>query len=100
MWAAPALAGPAPSGEASPRFVVNLLDYVAQDYGGAVSNGRVTSESEYHEQIEFTESALAAARSLKFGTVAKDIESLLKLIEAKAPPPRVAERAQTIKQKL
>jgi high-affinity iron transporter len=107
LWAAPVNAA-APAGEASPRFVVNLLDYVAQDYGGAVANGKITSESEYHEQVEFTESALASVRSLpttpatapEFKAIAQEIEGLLKQIEAKAPPERVAERAQTIKQRV
>lgn len=37
----------------SPRFVVHLLDYLASDYGGAVSEGNVISVSEYSEQKEF-----------------------------------------------
>lgn len=37
----------------SPRFVVHLLDYLASDYGGAIENGKIVSESEYSEQKEF-----------------------------------------------
>jgi high-affinity iron transporter len=56
---------------------VQLLDYIAADYPGAVANGEVTNEFEYAEQIEFAgsisemlnriaapELAIAAARSL------------------------------------
>jgi high-affinity iron transporter len=87
-----------PAAESSPRFVVNLLDYVAQDYGGAVSGGQITSASEYREQVEFTESALAGAR--KYPQIAKRIEKLLKLIEAKGSPSQVSELAQSIKREL
>ena len=34
-----------------------LLDYVAVDYGGAISNGAVISEGEYAEMLDFTENA-------------------------------------------
>src|SRR5207245_2076690 len=51
-------AAPSASSAKSPRLLVHLLDYVAQDYGGAVANGRVTSENEYREQLEFSRNAL------------------------------------------
>lgn len=37
----------------SPELVVHLLDYLAKDYAGAVQNGKVVSEFEYKEQVEF-----------------------------------------------
>lgn len=38
----------------SPRFVIHLLDYLAHDYGGAVSkDGKIISATEYAEQKEF-----------------------------------------------
>jgi high-affinity iron transporter len=46
----------------SPAFVVHLLDYLAQDYRGAVSGGKVISASEYQEQVEFSRSALRDLR--------------------------------------
>jgi len=36
------------------RRVLHLLDYVAADYPAAVENGRIASELEYREQLEFT----------------------------------------------
>lgn len=39
--------------KASPELVVHLLDYLAKDYGGAVKDGKILSQSEYDEQIEF-----------------------------------------------
>lgn len=37
----------------TPELVVHLLDYLAKDYGGAVQDGKIVSESEYAEQVEF-----------------------------------------------
>src|SRR3546814_13376240 len=41
-----------------------LLDYVAVDYGGAVHDGRVISQAEYPEMLEFTDSAAANIAAL------------------------------------
>ncbi len=42
-----------------------LLDYIAVDYGGAVRNGRVTSQQEYAEMREFALLALRQAGELE-----------------------------------
>jgi len=47
----------------NPAIVVHLLDYLAKDYGGAVKNGKVASQSEYQEQIEFSEIVGKASKS-------------------------------------
>ena len=39
--------------KATPEIVVHLLDYLAKDYAGAVQNGKVVSQGEYAEQVEF-----------------------------------------------
>lgn len=41
--------------DSTPRMLVHLLDYLARDYAGAVSDGKIISESEYREQLEFVE---------------------------------------------
>jgi hypothetical protein len=46
------------SAEHTPRFLVHLLDYLAKDYGGAVANGKITSQGEYDEQIAAVQEAL------------------------------------------
>ncbi len=88
------LADDAPSANRTPRFVVNLLDYVGADYAGAVdANGKVTSESEYKEQNEFVENALATAKTLsetKNPTILAKIEELKGLVAKKAKPAEVA----------
>ena len=46
------------------RQVWQLLDYVAFDYSGAVSNGSVTQESEFAEMREFTATIVAGLAEL------------------------------------
>lgn len=41
----------------SPRTIWRLLDYIAVDYRGAVVDGRVVSEGEYAEMVEFAKAA-------------------------------------------
>ncbi len=54
---APAGRAAAPSVDAKARQVWQLLDYVAVDYGGAVSNGAILKASEYAEMQEFATEA-------------------------------------------
>src|SRR6476661_6016135 len=62
------LVGPARAQAATPQENVQtawrLLDYVAVDYGGAVQNGRVVSDSEFAEMREFTATAERQLQSL------------------------------------
>ena len=92
----------APAADSSPRFVVNLLDYVAADYGGAVAGGKITSQGEYQEQIEFTQSALASLKTLpgkeSLAALEKETARLLERIHAKADASEIAALAQKIKQ--
>lgn len=48
----------------NPAMVVHLLDYLAKDYGGAVQNGKVISQSEYSEQMEFAETVASSAKTI------------------------------------
>jgi high-affinity iron transporter len=57
------LATDGPSQSVPAQQVVHLLDYVAADYGGAVSGGQVVNEKELAEQIDvLAEAARLAAR--------------------------------------
>jgi high-affinity iron transporter len=69
---------PAADDTAQLHRLVSILDYVASDYPGAVKNGRVVSQSELQEQIEFSKNALEIARSL----------------EGRAPPELIEEVSQ------
>ena len=85
--------------DTSPRFVVNLLDYVAADYSGAVSGGKILSASEYKEQLELVESALEAVKSNKeYGAeIVAKVLALQNLIKTKSPTDSVSRQAQLAK---
>jgi high-affinity iron transporter len=50
------IAGPANAAAANAQTAWRLLDYLAVDYSGAVSGGKVTSAPEYAEMREFSAS--------------------------------------------
>ncbi len=94
------LAARAEVGEASPRFLVHLLDYLAKDYGGAVANGKILSKSEFHEQTEFAESAVktnaALAETKGVPAIKEKLERLSGLIHGKADAAEVSALAREI----
>lgn len=65
-----------------------LIDYVAVDYGGAVEHGKVVSEAEYAEMLDFTENAGAQITALPAhaskDAVTKAIAELRTAVVAKA----------------
>lgn len=94
------LAAGANATEYSPRFLVHLLDYLAKDYGGAVANGKVTSSSEYQEQIEFCKTAVETNQHLIETRMNPEIQTQLKklnsLINRKADAEVVSKLAREI----
>jgi len=83
----------------SARRMVHLLEYVAVDYSGAVSNGRVTNETEYDEQRSFLDEIDAQLTSV--GVVPNDSlrESLARVrrsVDSRAPARQVSERARSL----
>ena len=50
-----------------------LLDYIAIDYGGAVSHGVVSSPSEYAEQAEFAETVATKVEALPATAAKRDL---------------------------
>lgn len=89
-----------PSVEAKAKQVLQLLDYIAVDYGGAVSSGVVLKASEYAEMQEF---ARAAERQLAdlpptSGTpdLLKGANALRVNIADKAPPAMVNDQARNV----
>jgi len=82
----------------SPRMLVHLLDYVSQDYGGAVRDGKVLSASEYSEQLEFARTAAGlAVKAPKAAHAAQETRRLVSLVEGKATKAEVAKLAQAVK---
>jgi high-affinity iron transporter len=63
LISAPAFAAEADA-DAEVRQTWKLLDYIAVDYPGAVSNGAIISEAEYGEMKEFADTALAKLSAL------------------------------------
>lgn len=86
--------------KSSPELVIHLLDYLAKDYGGAVQNGKVVSESEYKEQIEFVE--IVASNAYGFDKLKADekfiasVRNLEKLIKSQASADEVAKLARAL----
>lgn len=82
------------------QTVWRLLDYLAVDYSGAVQDGKVVSEAEYKEMIEFSRSAreriaLLPVTPAKMG-LQQQAAALEKLIAAKASPEQVATAARAV----
>ncbi len=104
LLAAVPILAPAQSGDSSARVVVNLLDYLARDYAGAVSNGRITSAPEYQEQVEFARSALSIAAAVP--AIRDDSASLAglrdvgALIDRRASAADVSAAALAVKQRI
>jgi high-affinity iron transporter len=83
------------------ELVVHLLDYLAKDYGGAVQSGKVISESEYAEQVEFAgivEKNSKEVEALKDKDFAAGIEKLKKIIATKGDANEVALLARKLQQ--
>jgi len=77
-----------------------LLDYIAVDYAGAVSQGHVSSATEYAEQQEFAatvaEKIAALPEKPERGALLTETKRLQDAIAAKAEPAEVAEIAHGV----
>ncbi|HEX8213947.1 MAG TPA: cytochrome c/FTR1 family iron permease [Allosphingosinicella sp.] len=97
LWGAPAAAQ---SLAAEVQTTWRLLDYIAVDYAGAVSNGRVISQVEYDEMLEFSASVeermgkLPASPSKS--ALTRRSGALRSAIAAKAAPPAVDKLARAL----
>lgn len=82
---------------ADARQLWQLLDYVAVDYGGAVADGKVESESEYAEMLDFTDNAAKQIQQLPAhaskDAIAAAIGDLRAAVERKADAAEVARLA-------
>jgi len=88
----------------SARTLVHLLDYLAQDYAGAVSDGKVISVSEYAEQKEFVAKAWQMEkefpRNSPIAVLEPELRRLKETIEAKGSPDSVFQLARKLKQEV
>ena len=98
MLAATEAAAAQPGGAVETTW--RLLDYIAVDYAGAVSNGRVTSKAEYAEMSEFSATVEGHLRTLSSTPAKADLlkqsEILKQAISAKADPSQVASVARQL----
>ena len=80
------------------QTIWRLLDYVAVDYGGAVSNGAVTSTVEYAEMTEFSATVRKGIEALPVSPARARLVSeagqLQTAIASKASPGKVAGQAR------
>lgn len=86
---------------ADTKLAVHLLSYLAQDYSLAVVNGKVASQSEYNEQLEFVaEVVRSGEREIFPKEIQADVIKLQKIILNKSLPSEVAELATNIRARL
>ncbi len=89
-----------PADQNAARFLVHLLDYLAKDYGYAVQNGKIISQSEYDEQVEFSRTAAEnfskISSTVNDTTIAPDMTQLSALITTKASAEDVAKLARDL----
>lgn len=86
--------------KSSPELVIHLLDYLAKDYGGAVQNGKVISQGEYSEQVEFIEIVVKNAQGFDKLKANQEfiagVSNLEKIIKSKGSPDDVLKLARSL----
>ncbi len=86
--------------EEKAKQIWQLLDYVAVDYAAAVSEGKITSQDEYIEMLEFAQAAQRQLDELPDTTVKSQLQqqaaALASGIARKAPPNEVADHARAL----
>jgi high-affinity iron transporter len=89
------------------RTLINLLDYVSQDYTKAVSNGNIINANEYSEMIDFINQAIALFDSVSLqvnmvnkDTLSKQLSQVLNFIKHKKDKQLIAVNTQQIKKQL
>lgn len=100
MFLSQIISGPALAQDGDVQTAWRLLDYIAVDYAGAVSGGRVSSEAEYAEMVEF-----AGQVETRLGTLPekegkadllRQTRALRAAIAAKAPTAEVAAQSRAL----
>lgn len=95
------------STNSSARALVHILDYISQDYAGAVNDGKVTSASEYNEQKQLANTASSLLGDLtgkRVIPVKSDLSQhmgiLLNRIQHKEPADSISASAQFLKNEI
>lgn len=83
------------------RSIIHILDYISQDYSGAVQNGKVISQFEFDEQKDFIQEAVRLLDSFRApADVRNEILALSKEINSLRDAGEISERAQKVKLRL
>lgn len=90
--------------DAAVQTAWRLLDYIAVDYPGAVEDGRIVSQSEYEEMVEFAGSVRTRLGQLPFhpqqAQLVTDVTTLEAAIAARTMPENVARLARGLAARL
>jgi high-affinity iron transporter len=93
-------AAPAAAQQAGVQTSWRLLDYIAVDYPGAVQDGRVVSEAEYKEMVEFAGSVRERIGALPANPakarLTAETDQLQSAVKRKAAPDEVAKLAHAL----
>lgn len=86
------------------RTFINLLDYISKDYPNAVRDGRVISDFEYREMLNFSRQLADLHRQISadidrppFSGLEEELSQLQEAIKAKAGAREIAEIAGSIR---
>lgn len=97
---APLSSAQAQSNGGSAEVAWRLLDYIAVDYPGAVSRGRIVSEAEYAEMKEFSASVRSRLGALPDGAakvaLLSEADALIASVNRRAEPQAVAQQARRL----
>lgn len=80
------------------ELAVHLLSYLAQDYSGAVQNGKVVSSEEYQEQMDFVTEVVRISKTNNYDDALKaDVSNLFTSIVNKDNEDKVSQIAMKLK---
>lgn len=87
--------------ENTAQTILHMLDYVGVDYAGAVEGGKIKSEEEFKEMVEFTTEAAALLKTLPVNpqraALVTDAENLVRMVRKKAAAADVAATASKLR---
>lgn len=63
--------------QANTRSLINLLDYLSQDYPNAVKNGKIINPTEYQEMIDFSDETISLFQSMAAKTEINNYNDIL-----------------------
>lgn len=92
--------------EKNVRTFVNLLDYIGTDYHNAVENGKVISNDEYSEMLDFAERAESVFENISGRVISNateirnQLKELRELIKQKSGKDLIVVRTNNVKQEI